>query len=114
MLESGYSITPNGDIYECHESICNTKYAVSNISNFNDILLRKHKIFPCTYKDSFCKKCRFLPICKGGCPKRYFERKRHICLFKSIDGNNFFINKYKDIFDTSIKLYLYYMKKREV
>lgn len=113
MLESGYSITPNGDIYKCHESICNKKYIVSNISEYNNILRQNHKVFPSPYTDSFCKKCRLLPICKGGCPKRYFERKRHICLFRTTDGYNFLNKRYKSIFESSIKSYLYHMKKKE-
>ena len=114
MLETGYSITPNGDIYECHESICNEKNVVSHIQDYTNLLSkRQKKKFPSSINDNYCCRCRFLPICKGGCPKRFFERKRHLCFFKTEDGVVLTKPQYKDIFEMAIKLYLYTIKNKE-
>ncbi|QNO13853.1 SPASM domain-containing protein [Alkalicella caledoniensis] len=69
---SAIVIDPKGDIYKCWSDIGIKGYVISNLvdKNKNDLKeLTKYLLYDPT-QDSECAKCKIIPICMGGCPKR--------------------------------------------
>lgn len=66
-----------GEIYKCYEDLGNKKFVVGNINeqkvwdNFE--LISKYATGIDHYIDPVCRKCSYIPICNGGCPKRRYE-----------------------------------------
>lgn len=79
MTRSPYSmlIGSQGEIYKCYENLGNKDLIVGNINNpevwSNYGLIAKYATGIDHYTDSKCRKCSYLPICRGGCPIRRFE-----------------------------------------
>lgn len=69
----------NGDLYKCYEDMGETNSVVGNIHDSsiwsNMELISKYSIGIDHYQDVKCRKCPYLPICRGGCPKRRYENK---------------------------------------
>lgn len=68
-----------GEIYKCFEELGDKELIVGNINNKhvwnNYELLSKYSVGIDHYQDSKCRQCSYLPICRGGCPKRRLENK---------------------------------------
>lgn len=69
-------IGPDGKIYKCFEELGDDSKAVGNINDefcwANYTILSRYAIGIDHYSDSQCRKCSYLPICRGGCPiQRY-------------------------------------------
>lgn len=79
MTRSPYSmlIGSQGEIYKCYEDLGNKDLIVGNINNpeiwTNYELIAKYATGIDHYNDPECRKCSYLPICRGGCPLRRFE-----------------------------------------
>lgn len=80
MTRSPYNcmlVGSEGEIYKCYEDLGNRDLIVGNIngpavwSNYG--LISKYATGIDHYNDPVCRKCGYLPICRGGCPIRRFE-----------------------------------------
>jgi uncharacterized protein len=75
-----FGINFNGDIYHCDEFMFDPEYKLGNVinDNFEDILLSTNIATLKTRNEDEIHqiRCKWLPICNGGCPKdRYVSRK---------------------------------------
>ena len=64
------AITPNGDIYPCHQFVGNEKYKLGNVNRPDiklneDLILKFHNNN--IISNEYCKKCRVKYFCGGGC-----------------------------------------------
>ncbi len=86
------SFDPEGYAYKCWEKIGDKDYAVWKLSpeghleNINTKLLNRLMYGADPIDDHICSKCRYLPICGGGCPlqrmENNFEGKNNtLCTF---------------------------------
>ena len=79
MTRTPYSmlIGSQGEIYKCYEDLGNKELTVGNINDpevwHNYELIAKYAVGIDHYNDPECRKCSYLPICRGGCPIRRFE-----------------------------------------
>ncbi len=83
------SFDPEGYAYKCWEVIGNKKYAIGRLNkdgkleNINNVILNRHLYAADPLEDPICVKCRYLPICNGGCPiqriENLFEKKKNDC-----------------------------------
>ncbi|MDE6870669.1 MAG: SPASM domain-containing protein [Bacteroidales bacterium] len=80
MARSPYNnmlVGNDGEIYKCYEDLGNKELIVGNINNTekwtNYALIAKYATGIDHYNDPICRKCSYLPICRGGCPIRRFE-----------------------------------------
>lgn len=83
------SFDPEGYAYKCWEVIGNKKYAIGKLNkdgkleDINSVILNRHLYAADPLEDPVCSKCRYLPICNGGCPiqriENLFEKKKNDC-----------------------------------
>lgn len=80
MTRSPYNnmlIGSRGEIYKCYEDLGNKQLVVGNINNpeiwDNYTLMARYATGIDHYNDLQCRKCSYLPICRGGCPIRRYE-----------------------------------------
>lgn len=80
MTRSPYNcmlVGSEGEIYKCYEDLGNGDLVVGNINDpavwSNYGLISKYATGIDHYNDPVCRKCGYLPICRGGCPIRRFE-----------------------------------------
>ena len=80
MTRSPYNnmlIGSRGEIYKCYEDLGNKQLVVGNINNpeiwDNYTLMARYATGIDHYNDPQCRKCSYLPICRGGCPIRRYE-----------------------------------------
>lgn len=83
------SFDPDGFAYKCWEIIGNKKYAIGKLDNagrledINQTILNRHLYGADPLEDPVCSKCRYLPVCNGGCPiqriENQFENKKNNC-----------------------------------
>lgn len=83
---------PEGYVYKCWELIGNKEYAVGKLSGegkleiTNSVNYNRQMYGADPLADPVCIKCKYLPICNGGCPiqriENSFENKRNnVCTF---------------------------------
>lgn len=83
---------PEGYVYKCWELIGNKEYAVGKLSGegkleiTNSVNYNRQMYGADPLADPACIKCKYLPICNGGCPiqriENSFENKRNnVCTF---------------------------------
>lgn len=92
--ENAISFDPDGYAYKCWEMIGNEKYAVWKLdnngspANINTITLNRQLYGADPLYDPKCSKCKYQPLCSGGCPiqkiENEFEGKNNnlCCLYK--------------------------------
>ena len=66
-LENSYVVDEKGNFYKCWDDIGNEKSICFNIYDKDNIDLPSCQIWVLTFTDPLCKKCKFLPLCFGGC-----------------------------------------------
>ncbi len=90
------SFDPEGYAYKCWENIGNKDYAVWKLNedgipvNVNVKLLNRHMYGADPFDDPVCAKCKYLPICGGGCPLQRIENQfegKHNDLCTCYKGN---------------------------
>lgn len=75
------SFDPEGYAYKCWEYIGNKKYSFGvlngkgEIVNVNEEWLSKQLYDADPLTDPVCSKCKYLPLCSGGCPIQRLENK---------------------------------------
>lgn len=68
--DNSYVVGPSGELYKCWISVGNPKATVGNIANQNIDINPSEKKFWNEWdisKIETCSKCKFLPLCMGGC-----------------------------------------------
>ncbi len=78
-------ITYNGDIYKCWMDIGNDRKRIGNVKTLeyeNEDVLHQYMLNT-VFEDDDCRKCKYLPICMGGCLKAKFEGREHCTLLKN-------------------------------
>lgn len=73
------AITPNGDIYPCHQLVGEEKFIIGNINSdtFNSKLKNEFLKLSVYHKDE-CKKCWAKFYCCGGCNARNYQHNGNI------------------------------------
>ena len=72
---------PEGYAYKCWEVIGNKEYAIGKLNDdgiltdINQTVLNRQLYGADTFDDPACSKCKYLPICNGGCPIQRIENK---------------------------------------
>jgi len=92
---NNYVVDPDGNCYTCwndvgivHKSIGNVRFGLNSNDNYLKWIL---------YQESpRCKKCKFLPICLGGCPHEYLESNEPECLSWVLNYKNNLMLAYED------------------
>lgn len=75
------SFDPEGYAYKCWEIIGNKEYAIGKLNNEGQItdinikVLNRQLYGADTIDDPTCIKCKYLPICNGGCPIQRIQNK---------------------------------------
>lgn len=78
---NAFVIGPDGDCYKCISQVGNKTYSIGNISTgFDENAHRQYS--PFDYDD--CVKCKYLPICKGGCLFRKEQNKSECEIWKYV------------------------------
>lgn len=72
--KDGYLIDANGDIKKCWELIGKDKYIIGNILN-GEINEKDEALWSKINLNRVCLKCKYLPLCNGGCPYKRIENK---------------------------------------
>lgn len=73
------SFDPEGYAYKCWEVIGNKEYAIGRLdkdgmlTDINETILNRQLYAADPIEDPICSKCRYLPICSGGCPIQRIE-----------------------------------------
>lgn len=85
--KNSFVIDPEGYVYKCWSDLGILDYAVSNIIDKNykgnySLLLNYMTYDPIL--DEKCAKCRYLPICGGGCPKQRVENNERCSEYKYV------------------------------
>lgn len=67
---NGFLVSPDGYLYKCWTDLGNKEESVGHISNeeYRIDNLSKYMVGGDPFSDEKCRKCKFLPICGGGCP----------------------------------------------
>lgn len=83
------SFDPEGYAYKCWEVIGNREYTIGKLNSngeldeFNRKNFNRQSFGADPIDDTKCKKCKYLPICNGGCPiqriENEFERGKNNC-----------------------------------
>ena len=88
------SFDPEGYGYKCWEVIGNKEYAIGKLNeegrltDINEKVLNRQLFGADTIDDPICSKCKYLPICNGGCPIQRIENK-----FEGGHNNNCVLHK---------------------
>lgn len=99
------SFDPEGYAYKCWEYIGNKRYSfgvlneVGKIVNMNEELLDKQLHDADPLDDPLCSKCKYLPLCSGGCPIQRLENKYE-------NASNNCCTLYKSKLEECLKLYI--------
>lgn len=93
---NAFLIAPDGSLYKCWTDLGNLKESVGNVLNgdFNIKQISKYLIGGDPFSDKICQKCKFLPICGGGCPHMRLKNlfagaKIDLCHISKNDINKF-------------------------
>ena len=106
------SFDPEGYAYKCWEVIGNKEYSIGKLNEagqlteINEKVLNRHLYGADPIDDPVCSKCKFLPICHGGCPIQRIENKFE-------DGNNCSCTYYKDYIAEFLKIHIARKKAQE-
>ena len=80
-------ILPDGNIYKCINDMSFEKSHIGFINENGDAVYNKNIDYWEDYSffdDKECNKCKYLPMCWGGCPLIYKKRKERICIHEKI------------------------------
>lgn len=77
-------VTANGDLFKCWKDVGRKDRRIGNLksdANYNEELLYQYLLFDAT-QSTTCKKCKYLPICMGGCPHDRANGENGCTLYK--------------------------------
>lgn len=99
------SFDPEGYAYKCWEVIGNKEYAIGRLNedgmltDINERILNRQLYAADPIEDPTCSRCRYLPICSGGCPIQRIEN-----LFDN--GHNCNCTPYKGFLPDFLKIHI--------
>jgi len=76
---SSFVIGPDGYLYKCWNEVDQVGKRIGNVTNgliFNE----EHTKWLLIKPQEKCLECKFYPICRGGCPQKYFDNNDAECL----------------------------------
>lgn len=90
--DAAIAFDPEGYAYKCWELIGDKRYAVGKLNaegilqNINERILNRHLFGADPLDDPTCSKCKYLPVCNGGCPiqrieNRFEDRRNCMCTY---------------------------------
>ena len=91
--KDGYLIDANGDIKKCWELIGKDKYIIGNVVN-GKINEKIEELWSKINLNERCFKCKYLPICNGGCPYKRIENKS-FCVHWKENLNKLLVRMYE-------------------
>ncbi len=77
-------ISSNGDMYKCWKDLGIKEKSIGNIKSekvCNETLLYEYMLYDFT-NDEACSKCKYLPVCLGGCPYSRVNRESRCSLVR--------------------------------
>jgi len=85
---SSFVVAPDGNLYKCWNDITIPSRRVANLLEDGNVFLaqlrnevgKKYLDVGDILEDEECRECRFLPLCKGGCPHNRVFLKKKNCL----------------------------------
>lgn len=96
---------PRGYVYKCWEVIGDESYAIGKIGDdgriveFNQLVYNRQMYGADPLEDPVCRKCRYLPICNGGCPIHRIQNKFEKC-------RNNYCSHYKGYLEEFLKIHI--------
>lgn len=80
VSNGAYVINPDGSFGKCWDTVGDRSCICGRLSD--NVLTSQTALDWLTYlpSDKECARCRFFPVCYGGCPRQAMERGRHSCL----------------------------------
>lgn len=76
--DSFFVVDPDGYLYRCWNEVGRIEQSFGNINTGIGMNNENTKWMLLMTHDK-CEECKFLPICSGGCPSRYFTNKEPFC-----------------------------------
>ena len=99
------SFDPEGNAYKCWEVIGNKDYSIGKLNSngqlidYNFKVLNRQLFGADPIDDPICSKCKYLPICCGGCPIQRIQNKFE-------EGQNNVCTHYKRYMADFLKMYI--------
>lgn len=99
------SFDPKGFAYKCWEMIGNQEYSIGQLDNngklvnINEKILNRQLYGADPIEDPICSKCKYLPICNGGCPIQRLENEFEGC-------NNCTCTPHKGFMEEFLKIHI--------
>lgn len=103
---------PDGYAYKCWEVIGNKEYAIGKLNehnilgDINEKVLNRQLYGADIFDDPVCSKCKYLPICNGGCPIQRIQNKFE-------NGNNDCCTHHKGFMSDFLKIHIARKKAME-
>ncbi|MCP9881892.1 SPASM domain-containing protein [Cyanobium sp. Alchichica 3B3-8F6] len=74
---NSFAINPYGDLFKCYIPISNPTFKLGDVSDFDAAkesdTFRKWNSWT-AFNDEYCKKCRLVGSCRGGCPLHFVSK----------------------------------------
>lgn len=81
-MTASYVINADGSIYKCWEKVGMSEASLGNINDFDKLIMTpsylSNMVFDPTL-DNECGKCKYMPLCMGGCPIKRAINKQYTC-----------------------------------
>lgn len=76
--KNNFVIGPRGELYKCEHHVGRKELEVGHIEEVDKDKLEDYKLVCSSVADdSKCKTCSVYPVCMGGCPNSYLEKKQN-------------------------------------
>ena len=79
-------IMPDFSVWKCINNIENEEAKIGKIDNEGNYTIDENKIKKWQknnpFNDKKCKNCKMLPICWGGCPLKFIQNGKRICIYE--------------------------------
>ena len=76
--KNNFVIGPRGELYKCEHHVGRKELEVGHIEEVDKDKLEDYKLVCSNVADdSKCKTCSVYPVCMGGCPNSYLEKKQN-------------------------------------
>ncbi len=102
VRKNSYVFYPNGDIFKCTH-LTAKEDCVGNVNYFKDINYKNNKYSNAILKGK-CEKCKFLPLCQGGCVSNKNENSCSTNCYVYKDSINAVLNSILKLNNINIKI----------
>ena len=90
-----FVVGPDGYLYKCWNDVDNIDKNIGNV-NASMVFNTEHTKWLLLEPQSKCIECKFFPICRGGCPLKYFQNGETECMHTIYNLNEKLKFAYKD------------------